>query len=148
MSQEALRTLREYVQRVGLKTTRQRELIAIEFFKTSEHMTAEQVLERVRSVDPHVSLATVYRSLKLLQDCGLARSHNFGDGQARFEPATGSHEHHDHLICTQCGAIVEFFNEKIERLQNDVAIAHGFVVLHHRMELYGLCPKCKDIALE
>jgi Fur family ferric uptake transcriptional regulator len=144
MLQEPLKILREYVQRVGLKTTRQRELIALEFFNMSEHMTAEEVLEHVRKADPHVSLATVYRTLKLLQDCGLARSHNFGDGQARFEPATGAQEHHDHLICTKCGRIIEFYNEKIEQLQDDVAKAHGFEVQHHRMELYGLCPNCKN----
>jgi len=108
MFEEPLQVLQNYVQSVGLKTTKQREIISKEFFSINAHLKAEEILEQARKVDPKVSLATVYRTLKLLQACGLARSHHFGDGQARYEPIINSEEHHDHLICTNCGAIVEF----------------------------------------
>jgi Fur family ferric uptake transcriptional regulator len=143
MSERALQILREHVQSVGLKTTRQRDLIATEFFARPGHVTAEEIHKRVRGLDSKISLATVYRTLKLLQACGLARAHQFGDGHARFEPSVDDAEHHDHLICTQCGQITEFLDENIERLQTEVAAKHGFVVEHHRMELYGLCSKCQ-----
>ncbi|MDA0712795.1 MAG: transcriptional repressor [bacterium] len=142
-SEEPLQVLHNYVQTLGLKITKQRELIAKEFFAQSGHLKAEEILQYVRKIDVKVSLATVYRTLKLLQACGLARSHNFGEGQASFEPITNTTEHHDHLICTKCGKIVEFYNEKIEQLQNDIAKVHFFSVTFHRMELYGICGDCK-----
>lgn len=138
----AVKVLREYSQQVGLKNTRQRDIIAEEFFKRNAHLSADEVLEYARKIDARVSLATVYRTLKLLQDCGLARVHHFGDGQARYEPVVDKREHHDHLICTKCGKIVEFFNQKIEQLQELVAKEHGFLVTNHKMELYGLCRSC------
>jgi len=143
MFEEPLQVLQNYVQSVGLKTTKQREIISKEFFSINAHLKAEEILEQARKVDPKVSLATVYRTLKLLQACGLARSHHFGDGQARYEPIINSEEHHDHLICTNCGAIVEFYNLEIEKLQEDIACLHQFEVTFHRMELYGLCLHCR-----
>jgi Fur family ferric uptake transcriptional regulator len=138
-SDDALETLRAYVARNGLKFTRQRELIADVFFKAGGHLKVEDLLDRVRHVDPQVSLATVYRTMKLLTECGLAEPHRFGDGQTRYEPTEGEDEHHDHIICTECGRIIEFFNQQLESLQERVAAEHGFVVKHHRMELYGTC---------
>lgn len=131
--------LRDYVARNGLKFTRQRELIADVFFKSGGHLKVEDLLERVREVDPQVSLATVYRTMKLLTECGLAEPHRFRDGHTRYEPSEGEDEHHDHLICTVCGRIVEFYNSDIERLQEQIAASFGFRVTHHRMELYGSC---------
>lgn len=135
--------LREYVAANGLKLTRQRELIADVFFDSGGHLKVEDLLERVREKDPNVSLATVYRTMKLLTECGLASPHRFGDRHVRYEPTDQDEEHHDHLICTKCGRIVEFFNEEIEALQERVAEENGYVVTHHRMELYGLCAKCR-----
>lgn len=142
MSERALQILREYLQSVGLKATRQRDLIATEFFTQNAHVTAEEIFKHVRELDARMSLSTVYRTLKLLQACGLAHSHQFGDGHTRFEPSNDENEHHDHLICTRCAKITEFFDEDIERLQNEVAEKHQFVVEYHRMELYGLCSLC------
>jgi Fur family ferric uptake transcriptional regulator len=103
----------------------------------------EDVVARVRRDDPHVSVATVYRTMKLLADCGLAIPRQFGgDGQTRYEAAAGR-AHHDHLICTRCGEIVEFANERIEHLQELVARRHGFEVESHRLELYGRCASCR-----
>jgi len=136
---DPLGVLREYVAENGLKFTRQRELIADVFFKSGGHLKVEDLLERVREVDPQVSLATVYRTMKLLTECGLAEPHRFHDGQTRYEPSEGDDEHHDHLICTECGRIMEFFNPEIERLQEQIAESFGFRVQDHRMELYGTC---------
>ena len=138
---EPLEVLKDYVAKNGLKFTRQRELIADVFFKAGGHLKVEDLLDRVREVDPQVSLATVYRTMKLLTECGLAEPHRFRDGHTRYEPSEGEEEHHDHLICTECGRIVEFFNSDIERLQEQIAASFGFEVAHHRMELYG---KCQD----
>lgn len=136
--------LRDYVSKQGLKFTRQRELIADVFFKAGGHLKVEDLLEQVRKVDNQVSLATVYRTMKLLTECGLASPHRFGDRHTRYEPAEQEDEHHDHLICTSCGMIVEFYNPKIEALQEQVAKDNGFRVAHHRMELYGTCRDCQE----
>jgi Fur family ferric uptake transcriptional regulator len=135
--------LRVYLAKQGLKSTRQRDLIVDAFLAKDGHWSVEELLERVRQEDRRVSSATVYRTMKLLADCGLAASRRFDDGQARYEAAVGRH-HHDHLICTGCHAIVEFEDERIEALQLAVARRHGFVVSDHKLELYGLCAACRD----
>lgn len=126
----------------GLKSTRQRSLIINTFFGAGGHISVEELWSKVRRNDPKVSVATVYRTMKLLSQSGLAQARNFGDGQTRYEAAVGRH-HHDHLICTRCGAIVEFENDRIEALQEAVARKHGFNVTSHKMELYGLCRNCQ-----
>jgi Fur family ferric uptake transcriptional regulator len=131
-----------YIAEKGLKRSRQRDRIAEVFFATPGHATVEELVARVRREDPRVSVATVYRTMKLLSDCGLATGRQFGDGQTRYEPTAGR-AHHDHLICTGCGAIVEFANERIESLQALVARSHGFEVESHKLELYGRCARCR-----
>ncbi len=136
--------LKQFIIKNGLKNSRQRELIAETFFSATGHLSVDELLERVRTEDPRVGQATVYRTMKLLASCGLAEVRQFGDGHARYEHVSGDdHEHHDHLICTSCGRIVEFVNTEIEALQDRVAEAHGFVIAHHKMELYGLCETCR-----
>ena len=137
--------LREKARRSGLKLTKQREVILEVFFSQSGHASAEDILFSARAKDERVSLATVYRTLKLLQEYGLAEAHNFKDGQALFEPCLDKDDHHDHLICTRCGRIVEFVDPKIERLQIKNAKEHGFLITSHKMELYGLCRSCRSI---
>lgn len=131
-----------YIEERGLKRSRQRERIAAAFFSMGGHVTVDQLVERCRRDDPRMSVATVYRAVKLLAESGLATARQFGDGQTRYEPAAGK-EHHDHLICTACGDIIEFANERIETLQALVARRHGFEVESHRLELYGRCARCK-----
>ena len=133
--------LAQYMAERGLKSTRQRSLIIDLFFDTGGHLSVEELWAKVRAQDSKVSVATVYRTMKLLHECGLAHARNFGDGQTRYEPAVGKH-HHDHLICTRCGTIIEFENDRIETLQEAVARRHGFRVTSHKMELYGLCRNC------
>ena len=126
---------------VVMASVSREEIIDI-FFEMHGHLSVEDVWSRVRQDDPRVSVATVYRTMKLLSESGLAHARNFGDGQTRYEPAVGR-EHHDHLICTRCGAIIEFENDQIERMQDAVARRHGFKVTSHKMELYGLCKSCQ-----
>ena len=132
----------KYIDQKGLKSTRQRDLIVEEFFKHHEHLTVEELWGRVKKIDNRVGYATVYRTLKLLSESGLAHKRQFGEAQARFEHVTD--HHHDHLICTRCGKIIEFENSAIERLQEMVARKNKFAIYSHKLELYGLCRDCRD----
>jgi Fur family ferric uptake transcriptional regulator len=127
----------------GLKHSRQRERIAEIFFGLRGHVSVDELLAHARREDSRVSPATVYRTMKLLAEGGLATAREFGDGQTRYEVAAGR-AHHDHLICIRCGEIVEFANEQIEALQTAVARRHGFEVERHRLELYGRCARCRQ----
>ena len=127
----------------GLKTTRQRDLIVETFFSQSGHLSVDELLEQVTARDRTIGAATVYRTMKILSEAGLASARHFEGGQTRYEAAIDRH-HHDHLICTSCGNIFEFENERIEELQDRVAEEHGFTVTHHKLELYGLCRACRQ----
>lgn len=130
---------RLFLQKNHLKTTQQREVIVDYFLRAHDHVSIDELLARVRRRHPKVGYATVYRTLKLLVDSGLASQRQFGDGQARFEVAGA---HHDHLICARCGLILEFEDDEIEELQERIATRlGGFKVLRHKHELYGICPK-------
>jgi Fur family ferric uptake transcriptional regulator len=134
--------LSAYIERQGLKHSRQRETVAQTFFAMRGHVSVEELIQRVRREDPRVSVATVYRTMKLLAECGLAVARQFEGGQTRYEAAAGR-DHHDHLICTGCGEIVEFANDQIEALQASVARSHGFEVETHKLEVYGRCSRCR-----
>lgn len=138
---ERKQVFRDYLSRQGLKSTRQRDLILDEFLAAGAHLSTEELYLSLRGKHPHIGYATVYRTLKLLAECGLAEQRHFGDGQARYEQAVAE-EHHDHLICTECGAILEFEDPAIENLQLKVAREHGFTIKRHRLEIYGTCAKC------
>ncbi len=132
--------LNEYMDRKGLRSTAQRRLVTEVFFESDGHLSIEDLLVKVRIQDPKVGYATVYRTLNLLKECGLAYERHFGDGVSRYEVAHED-EHHDHLICLDCGHIVEFENDEIERLQENLARQHGFELKRHKHELYGTCAK-------
>ena len=133
------RTLARYLEDHHLKHTKQREAILDVFLEVSGHITSEDLHQRVRELHPQIGYTTVYRTMKLLCEAGLAHEHNF-DGVTRYEIA---HDHHDHLVCTKCGRIVEFECEMIESAQDKIAAQYGFRVLRHRHELYGHCPDCQ-----
>ncbi len=140
-------TLAQLIQKKGLKHSRQRDAIAQVFFSLGGHVPIETLVMRVREHDARISVATVYRTMKLLAECGLAVPRRFGDGQTRYEPATREHpDAHDHLICTGCGAIVEFESDRISELQLRVARRHGFAIERRRLELYGRCAACRGAA--
>lgn len=128
----------------GLKSTGQRDDIAKAFFSAGGHLSAEELYTAVKRVNPRVGYATVYRTLKLLKETGLAAERHFNDGQARYEAEEEETQHHDHIICERCGKIVEFASEEIERLQEKIARFLGFAVSRHRMELYGICAECRE----
>lgn len=131
----------------GLRLTRQRQAIAEVFFHAiDEHLSLPELLDRARALQPSVGYATVYRTMKLLTECGLATEHKFAEGNVRYEPAVDG-EHHDHLICVTCGRIVEVEDEEIERLQEELAKKQGFRVVSHRHEIYGECvrPNCPEL---
>lgn len=143
---DTLETFRErlqsYMDEKGLRSTAQRRLVTERFFQSTGHLSIEDVLTLVRAEDPGVGYATVYRTLKLLKECGLAIERHFGDGMSRYEVAHED-DHHDHLICVECNSIVEFEDHAIEKLQETLAERHGYILSGHRHELYGLCPKCQ-----
>ena len=132
----------DYITRKGLKSTRQRDVILDCFLSSERHMSIEELYLKLRAKNPNIGYATVYRTLKLFAEAGIANEIQFGDGQTRYEHVSEG-EHHDHLVCTRCGAITEFENETIEKLQTEVAVNHGFLIETHKLELYGICAKCR-----
>lgn len=133
--------LEAYMAKKGLRSTEQRRLIVNEFFKAPAHITIEELLAQVRAIDPRVGYATVYRTLKLFVECGVAHERRFNDAVTRYEIANED-EHYDHLICVECGAITEFEEPAIERLQEEIAARYSFSVRSHKHELYGVCAAC------
>jgi Fur family ferric uptake transcriptional regulator len=122
----------------GLKHTRQRGEILEAFFAKGGHVSIDELLSDVQRRMPGVGYATVYRSMKLFVEAGLADERQFQDGQTCFEPMVADH-HHDHLICTTCGKIFEFEDDTIEARQSEVAARYGLRVTSHRHEIYGAC---------
>jgi Fur family transcriptional regulator, ferric uptake regulator len=132
---------KDHLRRQRLKSTAQRDTIAKVFLDTQRHISVEELYLEVKRRNPRIGYATVYRTIKLLTECGLAAERHFRDGEARYESAEKSH--HDHLICESCGRIVEFEEPRIESLQQEIAKRLGFRFTGHKMELYGLCRDCQ-----
>lgn len=133
--------LLEHMEKRGLRSTEQRKVIVETFFLAPHHISIEELLAEVRQKDPRVGYATVYRTLKLLTECGVAFERKFGDGLTRYELADES-SHHDHLICVDCGKIIEFEEPQIETLQEKIAAKYGFTLRTHKHEMYGSCAEC------
>ena len=130
-----------YLAKNKLKQTKQRKIILEVFMDSTEsHLDAENVYSLLSKEHSNIGLATVYRSLNLLKDAGILEQHTFADGRAVFE-LVNPESHHDHLVCTTCGAIKEFENHEIEHLQDQVAKSLGFKLTSHRLELFGECLK-------
>ena len=132
----------EHIQKSGLRKTAQRDLILEIFLKTEDHLTSEDLYWLVQKQDPTVGHTTVYRTLKLLTEAGLAREVRFGDNKTYYEHHY-DHEHHDHMICTNCGKVVEFFSPEIEAMQDEAAEKFGFVPTHHSLRIWGVCSDCQ-----
>ncbi len=132
--------LSNYLAGMGLKHTKQRDVILTTFLDSRDHVSAEDLYQRVRKKSSSIGYTTVYRTLKLLVDAGLAQERRFDDGLTRYET---EHAHHDHLVCVDCGTIIEFNSELIEDTQERIAVEYGFKVIHHRHELYGRCADCQ-----
>jgi Fur family ferric uptake transcriptional regulator len=135
--------LSSFLKEKGFKSTRQRDIIASEFLKTGEHVTAEDLYKKINRKHKDIGFTTVYRTLKLLKKSGLATESIFADNLTRYEPLSED-DHHDHLVCLDCGSITEFENSKIERLQEKIADEFGFHTVSHKMDLYGYCSNCSN----
>ena len=120
----------------GMKMTGQRRVIARVLSEAQDHPDVEEVYRRAVQVDPHISIATVYRTVRLFEEANILERHDFGDGRARYEEA--SDEHHDHLIDIQSGRVMEFRSPEIEALQREIAERFGFRLMGHRLELFGV----------
>ncbi|MEL6245779.1 MAG: Fur family transcriptional regulator [Pseudomonadota bacterium] len=120
----------------GLRMTEPRRIIARVLSASDDHPDAEELHRRANALDASISLATVYRTVKLFEDYDIIERHDFRDGRSRFEEAP--EEHHDHLIDIRSGKVIEFTNEEIERLQEEIARKHGYKLVDHRLELYGV----------
>ena len=134
--------LQTHMVKKGLRSTDQRRLIVEMFFRSPNHVSIEELLAVVRAQDKKIGYATVYRTLKLLAECGVANERRFSDGLTRYELADEA-SHHDHLICLECGDIIEFEEDRIEALQEEVAERYGFLLRSHKHEMYGACPDCR-----
>lgn len=130
--------LARYMSRTNKKNTRQRDVIVDVFLSLDTHLSLQELLEAVQQREPGIGFATIYRTMKLLVEAGIAKERNFAQGNTQYEPA-GFGEHHDHLICTLCGLIIEFEDELIEARQSEVARQHGISIRSHRHEIYGTC---------
>lgn len=120
----------------GMKMTDQRRVIARVLSEADDHPDVEEVYRRATEVDPRISIATVYRTVRLLEEAEILERHDFGDGRARYEEA--SEDHHDHLIDINTGQVIEFHSEEIEALQREIARRYGYRLVGHRLELYGV----------
>jgi Fur family transcriptional regulator, ferric uptake regulator len=133
------RHLREHHQPV----TRQRDLVAQVVLHSNDHLSVEKIRRELKERGERVGLATVYRTLDLLVESGLVRAHEFGEGFKRYEPMATQADH-EHLICERCGEVVEFANERLERMLPVLADEHGFQHRKHRVEIYGVCRACRQ----
>lgn len=132
----------EYLSQQNLKMTPQRRLILDTMLKQKDHISPEELYTRVKKRDKSIGQATVYRTLKLLNESSLIEAVDFADGVTRYEPSYGT-AHHDHLICEKCGKNIEILDETIEARQEQLAKQHGFTLVRHKMYLYGICEDCK-----
>jgi Fur family transcriptional regulator, ferric uptake regulator len=133
----------KHIQKKGLKRTSQRDLILDVFLRTEEHLSNEDLYQLVKKEDPTVGQTTVYRTLKILTEAGLAREVRFGDGRTHYEH-NYKHQHHDHMICSECGKIIEFFSAELEALQDEMAAKHDFEITQHLLRMIGICSECRQ----
>jgi Fur family ferric uptake transcriptional regulator len=120
----------------GMRMTDQRRVIARVLSVADDHPDVEEIHRRAVVIDPRISIATVYRTMRLFEESGVVERHDFQDGRSRYEEATD--DHHDHLIDLKSGKVIEFVNTEIEALQRKIAEAHGYKLMAHRLELYGV----------
>ena len=134
--------LRRYLRDHSLPVTHQREAIAAAIFHANAHLSVVDIERSLRERGVAAGKATVYRTLELLVRAGLVQEHDFGEGFKRYEPLVAE-GHHEHLICLTCGKVVEFSNDRIERMKQLIADQYGFRHHHHRLEIYGVCRDCQ-----
>jgi len=141
----ALSDLKALLKEKGMKYTEQRAIILQLILSLDEHLSAEELYEIVKKKYPNqnIGIATVYRTLNFLEEVELISSISFGKDGKKYE-SNNKDQHHDHIICTSCGKIVEFFDESIEKRQEEIASDNGFTITDHTMQLFGICQNCKN----
>jgi Fur family ferric uptake transcriptional regulator len=132
-----------YLRQNGLKKTYQKDLILETFLTTEGHLSVEDIYSLVKKKDKKVGIVTVFRTLKSLTACGIAREITLGDGLTRFEHSY-RHPHHHHIICTECHKAIEFVSPELERLQDEIVGKYHFQPVHHRFQIYGVCEDCRE----
>jgi Fur family ferric uptake transcriptional regulator len=140
---EGATSWRDFVKARGLKLTGQRQAVVEAFCEIEGHVSLDELVSIVRMRSPAIGMATIYRTMKLLEEAGLAERHDFQDGAHRYEPTAGR-KHHDHLICRGCGFIREFESEALEALQAEIARSFGFSITAHQHVIYGHCRDCQS----
>jgi Fur family ferric uptake transcriptional regulator len=145
MVREAQGILHRHLKRVGLKQTAQRDTILRTFLETREHLSTEELHRLVKKKDPKIGYTTVYRTLKLLAECGLASEVAFHDGIARYEHQYNRRSHH-HMVCTNCGSSVEFFSNEVEKLEQEIGRKYHYETTRHTFQIYGVCEDCRKKA--
>ncbi|HEY7391338.1 MAG TPA: transcriptional repressor [Bryobacteraceae bacterium] len=142
MVREAEGVFHNHLKSVGLKRTEQRDTILRTFLDTRDHLSTDQLYRLVKKKDAGIGFTTVYRTLKLLAECGLASEVAFNDGIARYEHQYQRRNHH-HMVCTECGSSVEFFSPDIERIELEVGQQYNYQPTRHSFQIYGVCDKCQ-----
>lgn len=137
-----LEMFRRYLRDHNLPVTQQREAVAEQVFFADAHLSVGEIERALRTKGIPIGKATIYRTLDLLREAGVVAEHDFGEGFKRYEPAAAQ-SHHEHLICMECGKVVEFSSERFERMKGLIAEEHGFRPHHHRLEIYGICGDCQ-----
>ncbi|MBZ5646621.1 MAG: transcriptional repressor [Acidobacteriia bacterium] len=139
---EAEGIFHKHLKKVGLKQTGQRDTILRAFIETREHLSTEELARLVRKRDAKIGYTTVYRTLKLLAECGLASEVSFHDGVARFEHQYNRRSHH-HMVCTECGSSVEFFSPEVDKIEQEIGRKHHYLTTRHTFQVYGVCEDCR-----
>jgi len=132
----------QFAARKGLRRTEQRHRVLDVFLGTEKHLTVQELYDLVRKQYKGIGYATVARTVKIMCESGVCRQVDFGDGSQRFEHKHG-HEHHDHLICVKCGRFEEIYSPELERIQDRLVKKHGYVQESHKLDIFGLCPRCR-----
>ena len=139
---EAQELFYKHLKKVGLKHTDQRDTILRTFLETRDHLSTDELHRLVKKKDAKIGFTTVYRTLKLLSDCGLASEVAFHDGVARFEHQYNRRSHH-HMVCTECGGSVEFFSPEVGKLEQEIGRKHHYFTTRHTFQIYGVCEECR-----
>lgn len=137
------RKFREFITGKGLKFTTERRLILRQVFSIHQHFEADDISDGLKMAGQRVSRASIYRTLPLLVGSGLLRQVHSSEKHSHYEHIFG-HKHHDHLICNECGATIEFSHKKIEEMQNRICEQHGFLATSHKLEIVGICKECRE----
>jgi Fur family ferric uptake transcriptional regulator len=143
MVREAQEILHQHLKRVGLKQTAQRDTILRIFLETRDHLSIDELHRLVQKKDPGIGYTTVYRTLKLLAECGLASVVAFHDGVARYEHQYNRRSHH-HMVCTECGSSVEFFSQEVGQLEREIGRKYRYLTTRHTFQIYGVCEECRE----